>query len=165
MARHGNVTWAQIEVALAPIATAESYMGIGRLPIVGIRKARRLVPSQIISYVPPAPHDLRNGRLNQTGYSLFLFIRDVAGGDLVVWIDQQVAPHLPAATSRPRGHRWSTRSDRVYGISDKVIAMALATLLMGAGAGRPGWFDVGASSLSSIPSFTTFWCEREFWRG
>jgi hypothetical protein len=36
----------------------------------------------------------------------------------------------------------------VYGISDKVIAMALATLLMGAGATRPGWFDVGASFIA-----------------
>jgi hypothetical protein len=32
-------------------------------------------------------------------------------------------------------------------ISDKVIAMALASLLMGAGATRPGWFDVGASFI------------------
>jgi hypothetical protein len=35
----------------------------------------------------------------------------------------------------------------VYGISDKVIAMALASLLMGAGGNRPGWFDVGASFI------------------
>src|SRR6516165_6645677 len=32
----------------------------------------------------PLPRQwLRNGRLNQTAYSLYLFIRDVAGGDLV----------------------------------------------------------------------------------
>jgi hypothetical protein len=35
-------------------------------------------------------HDLRNGRLNQTGYSLFMFIRDVADGDFVGWIDDQL---------------------------------------------------------------------------
>jgi hypothetical protein len=34
---------------------------------------------------------LRNGRLNQTAYSLFLFIRDIADGDLVGWIDRQLA--------------------------------------------------------------------------
>ena len=33
-------------------------------------------------------HDFRNGNLNQLAYSLFLFIRDVADGDLVGWIDQ-----------------------------------------------------------------------------
>jgi hypothetical protein len=32
-------------------------------------------------------HWLRNGRLNQTAYALHLFIRDVAEGDLVGWID------------------------------------------------------------------------------
>ena len=31
------------------------------------------------------------GRLNQTAYGLFLFIRDLAGGDLVAWIDRQLA--------------------------------------------------------------------------
>jgi hypothetical protein len=36
-------------------------------------------------------HPLRNGRLNQTAYSLFLFIRDIADGDLVAWIDRQLA--------------------------------------------------------------------------
>jgi len=35
-------------------------------------------------------HNLRNGRLNQTAYSLFLFIRDIADGDLVGWIDGQL---------------------------------------------------------------------------
>jgi hypothetical protein len=34
---------------------------------------------------------LRNGRLNQTAYSLFLFVRDVANGDLVQWIDDQLS--------------------------------------------------------------------------
>ncbi len=94
----------------------------------------------------PLPrHPLRNGRLNQTAYSLFLFIRDIAGGDIVSWIDQQVAdypgtanlPATRAALVDPLRH--------VYGISDKVIAMALASLLMGAGRTRPGWFAVGAS--------------------
>ena len=40
----------------------------------------------------PLPlHEFRNGNLNQLAYSLFLFIRDVAGGDLVGWIDRRLA--------------------------------------------------------------------------
>ena len=39
---------------------------------------------------PVPSHDLRNGRLNQTAYSLYLFIRDIADGDLVGWIDRQL---------------------------------------------------------------------------
>jgi hypothetical protein len=39
----------------------------------------------------PLPHArLRNGNLNQLSYSLFLFIRDVAGGDIVTWIDNRL---------------------------------------------------------------------------
>src|SRR5258708_37541670 len=40
---------------------------------------------------PLPQHDLRNGRLNQTAYSLFLFLRDLADGDFVSWIDQRLA--------------------------------------------------------------------------
>ena len=46
---------------------------------------------------PLPSHDLRNGHLNQTAYSLFLFIRDIADGDLIGWIDAQ----LQAANSPP----------------------------------------------------------------
>jgi hypothetical protein len=35
-------------------------------------------------------YNLRNGRLNQTAYALYLFIRDIAGCDLVAWIDAQL---------------------------------------------------------------------------
>jgi hypothetical protein len=39
----------------------------------------------------PLPNNwLRNGGLNQTAYALHLFIRDVAGGDLVGWIDRRL---------------------------------------------------------------------------
>jgi integrase len=45
----------------------------------------------------PLPHyDLRNGRLNQTAYSLFLFMRDLAGNDIVGWIDDRLASVKPA---------------------------------------------------------------------
>ena len=109
---------------------------------------RRPAPNRTNSPIARLPrHPLRNGRLNQSAYSLFLFIRDIAGGDIVTWIDRQLADHagsgnLPAARAGlvdPLRH--------VYGISDKVIAMALASLLMGAGGNRPGWFDVGASFI------------------
>jgi hypothetical protein len=33
-----------------------------------------------ISRCPLPTHDLRNGRLNQTAYSLYLFVRDIADG-------------------------------------------------------------------------------------
>ena len=93
-------------------------------------------------------HDLRNGRLNQTAYSLFLFIRDIAGGDLVGWIDTQlvgsvcddhgVADPQQSLLSRMRG---------IFGVSDKVLSMALACLLMAAPVSKRHWWSVGASMI------------------
>ena len=58
-------------------------------------------------------HQFRNGNLNQLAYSLFLFIRDVAGGDLVGWIDGRLAEadHGPEDRigSNGRCHHWSPR--------------------------------------------------------
>jgi hypothetical protein len=99
----------------------------------------------------PLPrHKLRNGRLNQTAYSLFLFIRDIADGDIVTWIDDQLA-----AAPRELGDGHSAARDAlaeplrgIYGISDKVIAIALSSLLMGAGRRKRRWFDVGISFVA-----------------
>jgi hypothetical protein len=44
-----------------------------------------------IAECPLPTHVLRNGRLNQTAYSLYLFIRDIADNDLVGWIDAQLS--------------------------------------------------------------------------
>jgi hypothetical protein len=45
----------------------------------------------LIETCPLPLHEFRNGNLNQLAYSLFLFIRDVADGDLVGWIDRRLA--------------------------------------------------------------------------
>jgi hypothetical protein len=101
------------------------------------------------SACPLPRHDLRNGRLNQTAYSLFLFIRDLAGGDIVGWIDHQLAgvkpgPDRPAwlrhALLYPLGH--------VYGISNKVLAMALSDLLLAGDAKRPVWVEAGTVMIA-----------------
>jgi hypothetical protein len=144
--RHGNVTWAEIEASLAANPTCAKLDGYWAFTNCRYHKGFQTCANP--DHFPNCPlprHRLRNGRLNQSAYSLFLFIRDVAGGDIVDWIDRQVADHpgtdnLPAARAAlvdPLRH--------VYGISDKVIGMALASLLMGAGGSRPGWFAVGAS--------------------
>jgi hypothetical protein len=36
----------------------------------------------------------------------------------------------------------------VYGVADKVLAMALSSLLLGAGKGRPLWLEVGATFVA-----------------
>ena len=72
---------------------------------------------------------LRNGRLNQTAFSFFLFARDVAGSDLFRWIDNQLsmATELGYSSAQealvgPMRH--------VFGVSDKVLTMTLSSVLM-----------------------------------
>jgi hypothetical protein len=54
-----------------------------------------------IARCPLPTHDLRNGHLNQIAYSLYLFVHDIADGDLVGWIDQRLqAASSPAGPDR-----------------------------------------------------------------
>jgi hypothetical protein len=100
---------------------------------------------------PVPKHDLRNGRLNQTAYSLFLFIRDVADGDLVSWIDRQLheANDPPGAgrLARMRGSLIEPLRE-VYGLSDKVLTMALSCILLGAPQKMSLWIEVGGSMIA-----------------
>jgi hypothetical protein len=94
---------------------------------------------------------LRNGRLNQTAYSLYLFVRDVGDGDLVGWIDRR----LGAASESPGPDRLTSMRAalvdplrEVYGVSDKVLTMALSQLLLGAPRSRQHWREVGGSMIA-----------------
>jgi hypothetical protein len=93
---------------------------------------------------------LRNGHLNQLAYSLYLFIRDIAEGDLIGWIDQR----LQAASSPTGPDRLARMRDAViaplrgiYGVSDKVLSMALSSILLGAPNKLRLWHEVGASMI------------------
>jgi hypothetical protein len=149
MREHGNVTWGDINRALRRKPDCPKLGGFWCFDDCRYEKWSGSCSEPLhIGSCPLPTHPLRNGRLNQTAYSLFLFMRDVVGGDLVQWIDDQVANRYaterldPLAASREaligpfRG---------VYGISDKVISMALSSLLLAAGRRRSGWIEVGAS--------------------
>jgi hypothetical protein len=148
MEKHGNVTWAEIELALATAPHCEKLKAYWAFNGCGYHKGAQTCAEQALMHTCPLPrHRLRNGRLNQSAYSLYLFIRDVAGGDIVTWIDRQLEPKAKAAElANPRTALIDPLRN-VYGISDKVIAMALATLLIGAGHDRPRWFEAGASFI------------------
>jgi hypothetical protein len=100
---------------------------------------------------PLPKHWLRNGRLNQTAYALHLFIRDVAGGDLVGWIDRR----LNTAARHPGPDRLARMRTavlgplkEVYGVSDKILMMALSVLFLGAPGRRRRWLEVGGSMIA-----------------
>ena len=89
--KHGTASWSEMEASLRISPSCRklrSYWGYE-----GCRydkgSATCSEPDHIDECPVPRPR-LRNGRLNQTAYSLFLFVRDIAESDLIGWIDGQL---------------------------------------------------------------------------
>ena len=152
MDQHGRVMWRDIERAMARPGDCTKLSSYWTLDHCGYAKtsATCTEPSHFDD-CPLPRHDLRNGRLNQTAYSLYLFIRDVMGGDLVGWIDEQ----LRQANRGTEHGRLSRMREaligplrHVYGVSDKVLSMALSDLLMAAPRTKRHWFETGASMIA-----------------
>jgi hypothetical protein len=147
MAQHGSVRWSDIADALARQPSCPKLGGYWRFDDCRYQKSAYAcsTPSQLDN-CPLPRHDLRNGHLNQMAYGLFLFMRDVADGDFVSWIDRQ----LTGSDSRPSGLRDAIIDPlrNVYGVSDKVLATTLSALLLGAGKRRPRWFAIGATFIA-----------------
>jgi hypothetical protein len=91
MERHGQATWQVIASDLRRGPTCPKLKSYWHFHDCRYNKTRYTCAEP--DHLPGCPlpnHWLRNGRLNQTAYALHLFIRDVAGGDLVGWIDQRL---------------------------------------------------------------------------
>jgi hypothetical protein len=152
MEQHGYVRWADINHKLARGASCPKLKSYWHFH--GCRYAklsRTCAQPDHIGRCPLPTHDLRNGHLNQTAYCLYLFIRDIADGDLIGWIDQR----LQAASSPAGPDRLTRMRDaliaplrEIYGVSDKVLAMALSSILLGAPKKLRPWQEVGASMIA-----------------
>jgi hypothetical protein len=83
-------------------------------------------------------------------YSLFLFIRDIADNDFVGWVDTQLGSVNSQTPDRLAALREAIIGPlrNVYGVSDKVLAMALSNLLLAAGNRKPLWLEVGATFVA-----------------
>ena len=130
---------------------ARSSAGIGGSTTADISKGSRTCSEPGHFDACPLPrHPLRNGHLNQMAYSLFLFMRDVADDDFVGWIDRQLGAVDPQSPDRLPALREAIIGPlrNVYGVADKVLAMALSSLLLGAGKRRPLWVEVGATFVA-----------------
>jgi hypothetical protein len=152
MEKHGTASWAAMEASLETspscqkLATYWDYAGC-RYDKGSFTCAE---PDHIDTCPVPRPC-LRNGRLNQTAYALFLFVRDIAGGDLIGWIDSQ----LEAAAGSSDADLEAARQEAligplrgVFGVADKVLTMALSSLLIGARSQRPVWFETGKAMVA-----------------
>jgi hypothetical protein len=152
IAEHGSISWTDIEHSLAQAPSCSKLAGYWRFEGCGFHKTSgTCAEPNHIEACPLPRHPLRNGRLNQTAYSLFFFVRDIMGGDIVAWLDAQLAP--PEILSPARRVSIARNAligplRHVYGVSDKVLAVALSALLMAVGRAKPFWFDVGASFVA-----------------
>jgi hypothetical protein len=152
MDRHGLASWQVIEDGLGRRPSCPKLRSYWQFYDCRYNKSRFTCAEPNHLADCPLPRSwLRNGRLNQTAYSLYLFVRDVADGDLVGWIDAR----LNAAARYPGPDRLARMRAalldplrEVYGVSDKVLTMALSQLLLGAPRSRRQWREVGGSMIA-----------------
>ena len=152
MERHGRARWADIDVKIAASPTCPKLASYWHFHDCRYDKISRTCSEpDHIDGCPLPSHQLRNGRLNQMAYSLFLFIRDIADGDLVGWIDRQFQvaddPTSPDRLARLREALIGPLRE-VYGVSDKVLTMTLSCILLAAPKRLHLWREVGASMIA-----------------
>ena len=88
---HGQATWADLKDKLAHSPSCPKLRSYWHFYDCRYDKISRTCAEPChIGRCPLPTHNLRNGRLNQTAYSLYLFIRDIADSDLVGWIDDRL---------------------------------------------------------------------------
>jgi hypothetical protein len=124
MERHGRAAWRDIDQKLGQAASCPKLKSHWHFHGCRYEKgSRSCAEPEHIGACPLPSHDLRNGHLNQAAYSLFLFIRDLADGDLIGWIDAQ----LQGANSPPGPDRLTRMAAaliepmrEIYGVSDKL---------------------------------------------
>jgi hypothetical protein len=152
MEKHGRATWQQIKQGLDRGANCPKLKSYWHFHDCRFDKISRTCAEPDHTRRCSLPkHDLRNGRLNQTAYSLYLLIRDVANCDLVGWIDRQLqAANDPLGPDRLARMRASLIEPlrEVYGLSDKVLTMALSCILLGAPKRMSLWSEVGGSMIA-----------------
>jgi hypothetical protein len=150
MDKHGALTWGAIAADLDAGPACPKLQSYWQFYDCGYRKGSGTCnePDQFLDC--PLPKQLlRNGRLNQTGYSLFLFIRDIADDDLVAWIDGQLAE----PDDQPDPDRITRMIEnlvgplrQIHGVADKVLMMTLSSLLLASN--KTIWSEVGASMIA-----------------
>jgi hypothetical protein len=162
MQTHGTVAASDIRRLLRHAPSCPKLAGYWTFEDCRFHKgSRTCAEPEHVDCCPLPSHDLRNGRLNQTAYSLFLFFRDVARGDFVSWLDHQLSAVPPDSADRsaalgqailePLGH--------VHGVSNKVLNMALSDLLLAMGSEKPLWLEAGAGMIA-IDSLVHNWLHR-----
>jgi hypothetical protein len=145
LAKHGTATWQAIKAGLSEYPSCSKLQSYWQFDRCRYDKGSfSCSEPERMEGCPLPRHQLRNGRLNQTAYSFFLFVRDIAQTNLVGWIDGQLSSAsgdlCQEAIIGPLRH--------VYGVSDKILTMTLSGLLMADPSRRPLWFEAGKNMIA-----------------
>ena len=153
--RHGRVQWADVANGLRRPDPCPKLASYWTFHGCGYRKSACscAVPLRLPSCLVPAL-PMRNGRLAQSAVALYLFLRDVCGGDVIGWIDD----HL-SRSDEPNAAPIIDALRHIHGVSDKVLSLALVALLLG---GRPGDFrwQAAGTQLVVIDTLVHNWLHR-----
>jgi hypothetical protein len=152
MDEHGRPSWRNAERATVGAGLCPKLTSYWAFHGCGYEKSSWTCAEQDrIACCRLPQQDVRTGRLNQTATAIYLFIRDVANGDLVAWIDGQLR-HASSAIDPDRLSRMREALigplRNVVGVSDKVLNMALSDLLMAAPRTKRHWFETGTSMVT-----------------
>ena len=152
MAQHGRPRWHDIDRAMVAGPTCPKLQTYWHFHGCRFDKVSRTCGEpDHIDGCPLPRHDLRNGRLNQTAYSLYLFVRDIAHDNFVGWIDEQLrAADEPHDENRPARLRAALVEPlrHVYGVSDKMLTMTLSCILLAAPRDYRLWREVGGAMIA-----------------
>jgi hypothetical protein len=114
MDQHGRAQWHDIDAKVTAGPTCPKLKSYWHFYECRYDKgSRTCAEPDHIDCCPLPGHDLRNGRLNQTAYSLYLFVRDIADGlNLGIGTSSCDAPSVSRTeqTRRDVRHQFSMRS-------------------------------------------------------
>jgi hypothetical protein len=160
MDKHGRVQWADLANGVTAPNACPKLATYWAFHQCGYRKGARtcgepaLLESCVVNSLP-----MRNGRLSQSAAALFLFLRDVCGGDLVRWIDATITSAGETGVVEPSANGIIAALRNIHGVSDKVLSLALVSLLLG---GRPGdqLWQTAAYRLVVVDTLVHNWLHR-----
>lgn len=147
--KHGSVTWLEISYRLSKKPQCPKLKSYWHYTGCQYSKSKRTCARpDLINRCPLPRHRLRNGRLNQSAYSLYFFLRDVTHSSFVQWIDARLS-WASLGPERLSLVRWREAilgpMRNIFGLGDKVLSMVLADLLLAAQDGRTHWRELGGS--------------------
>ena len=151
MTRHGQATWRSVRKNLAKRPNLpEAAKPIGIFMLADTKK--RAAPAPSLTTLPPARCQLIgcetaiSTRLPTASICLFATLPVAIwwAGSMISWTRRTI---LLRRTRLAQGRTALIEPLRnVYGVSDKVLAMALSGILIGAADVRPKWLQVGAAA-------------------